>query len=220
MSVIAELEIPPSDFELGRMLDLGGSKTIELETMVPLGGKTVPFFWVFDEESEPFQRRVRRHGSVQNLAIVDEYEDRRLFALEWQPSEDQFFEGLVTADAQILTANGRARSWVFKLRFGSHGHLSSFQSHCEGTDIDFRVNRVYGADGAADAEPTFGLTEPQREALALALDSGYYDIPRSCTTAELAAQLGISDQAVTERLRRAIRRLAEEAVLTPRERTA
>ncbi|WP_249361517.1 helix-turn-helix domain-containing protein [Haloterrigena sp. H1] len=33
---------------------------------------------------------------------------------------------------------------------------------------------------------------------------GYYDIPRGCTTAELADELGISDQAVTERLRRAI----------------
>lgn len=33
---------------------------------------------------------------------------------------------------------------------------------------------------------------------------GYYDIPRGCTTKELADELGISDQAVTERLRRAI----------------
>jgi predicted DNA binding protein len=33
---------------------------------------------------------------------------------------------------------------------------------------------------------------------------GYYDIPRGCTTNELADDLGISDHAVTERLRRAI----------------
>ncbi|GAB3704987.1 helix-turn-helix domain-containing protein [Halorubrum pallidum] len=33
---------------------------------------------------------------------------------------------------------------------------------------------------------------------------GYYEIPRGCTTKELADELEISDQAVTERLRRAI----------------
>ncbi|MFC4356995.1 helix-turn-helix domain-containing protein [Halobium salinum] len=219
MSVIAELEIHPRGFELGRMLELDGSKTIELETMVPVGGKTVPFFWVFDEESEPFQRQVRRHDSVNNLAVVDEYEDRRLFALEWDPGEDRFFDGLAAVEAQILTASGRAQSWVFKLRFPSHDRLSSFQSYCTDSGIDFEVRRVYGAEGE-QTRPAFGLTEPQREALTLALDRGYYAIPRDCTTVDLASELGISDQAVTERLRRAIRHLAEEAVVPVQDRPA
>lgn len=46
-----------------------------------------------------------------------------------------------------------------------------------------------------------GLTDPQFEALTLAVEMGYYDIPRGYTTKELAEKLGISDQAVTERLR-------------------
>jgi len=44
---------------------------------------------------------------------------------------------------------------------------------------------------------------------------GYYDIPRGCTTAELADELGISDQATTERLRRAIGAFTRHALLTP-----
>ncbi|RLM81550.1 helix-turn-helix domain-containing protein, partial [Halobellus sp. Atlit-38R] len=61
----------------------------------------------------------------------------------------------------------------------------------------------------------YGLSEPQREALTLAVQMGYYDIPRGCTTQELASELGISDQAVTERLRRAIGAFVRRALLTP-----
>jgi predicted DNA binding protein len=212
MSVIAELKITPEDFELGRMLEFGRSKTIELETMVPTGGKTVPFFWVFSQESERFQQQVRRHDSVSRLVVVDEYGDRRLFALEWETGSDRLFEGIAAVEAQILTASGRASAWTFKLRFPSHERLSAFKRHCEKEGIRLDVSRVY-VDSERRPGQEFGVTEPQREALTLALQRGYYDIPRDCTTAELAAELGISDQAVTERLRRAIRRLGEETVL-------
>jgi hypothetical protein len=41
------------------------------------------------------------------------------------------------------------------------------------------------------------------------------DVPRGCTTEELADELGISDQAVTERLRRAINAFVRETLPTP-----
>ena len=46
------------------------------------------------------------------------------------------------------------------------------------------------------------LTPAQREILELALDRGYFAIPRETNLMELAEELGISDQAVNERLRR------------------
>ncbi len=61
-----------------------------------------------------------------------------------------------------------------------------------------------GSTTRPDSGPDFGLTPVQRETLLLAVDRGYYAIPRECTTLELAEELDISDQAVTERLRRAI----------------
>jgi hypothetical protein len=47
----------------------------------------------------------------------------------------------------------------------------------------------------------------------VAVEAGYHDIPRTCTTVELADKLGISDQAVTERLRRAIVNLVSNTLL-------
>ncbi len=43
MAVIAHLRIPAESFELGRILELEESGTIELEDMVPLGEKPFRF---------------------------------------------------------------------------------------------------------------------------------------------------------------------------------
>ncbi|MEF8776007.1 MAG: helix-turn-helix domain-containing protein [Haloarculaceae archaeon] len=51
-----------------------------------------------------------------------------------------------------------------------------------------------------------GLTAAQREALLRAVRGGYYSIPRETSTMDLAEELTIFDQAVTERLRRGSRR--------------
>lgn len=50
----------------------------------------------------------------------------------------------------------------------------------------------------------FGLTAPQQEALMLAVREDYYDLSRESGTANLGNQLNISDQTVTEWLRRGI----------------
>jgi predicted DNA binding protein len=58
----------------------------------------------------------------------------------------------------------------------------------------------------------FGLTPAQRETLVAAVDGSYYPIPRRLSTEDLADRFDISDQAVTERLRRAIVALTENAL--------
>lgn len=55
--------------------------------------------------------------------------------------------------------------------------------------------------------PSF--SERQRETLALAYDRGYYEIPRGTTTAELAAELGVSRRTAEDHLRRAENKLVD-----------
>lgn len=64
-----------------------------------------------------------------------------------------------------------------------------------------------------DAGPYFGLTPAQREILGYAVESGYYSLPREVSTQELADEFDISDQAVTERLRRGISTLVLNSLL-------
>jgi len=54
------------------------------------------------------------------------------------------------------------------------------------------------------------LTDPQREALVLAYERGYFNSPREVTMEELGAELGITQQAVASRLRRGIDQILGE----------
>lgn len=214
MSVIAEFQIPSADFELGRILAVEHLSTIELESLVPVEAKTVPLFWIHNSSRDSFVESVNTHPTVNDANPIDVFDDRTLFALDWNADSDSLFRAIGETDGQLLSAVGTHESWEFELRFGDHEALSQFTDACLESDVSIEARRIYNPT-KPDAGPWYGLTDPQREALTLAVHWGYYDIPRGCTTKELAEKLGISDQAVTERLRRAIAALVQYTLVSP-----
>lgn len=212
MSVIVEFRVQSSEFELGQILRVEGVSMIELESLVPVGKSTVPLFWIYDSQQDSFVASVRRHPAVNSTSVVDVFEDRTLFTLDWDTGRDHIFAGISEYDGQLLSAVGTPETWEFELRFQDHAELSNFTGHCESGGISVDVVRIYRPT-SPDAGAWYGLTDPQREALTLAVEFGYYDIPRGCTTKDIAGELGISDQAVTERLRRAIASLATNTLI-------
>lgn len=211
MSVIVELSMSPSEFGLGRVLAVEGDASLSLETMVPLGERSIPFFRLHDDCRESFEAAVRDHATVDRIERVDAHGDESLYALDWEVGDDDLFAEMLAADAHLLEATGTADVWRFELRFPSHDCVSAFRDSCREAGIAFDIDRVFNPT-ERDAHPWYGLTEPQRETLAHAVEQGYYDIPRRVSTKALAADLGVSDQAVTERLRRAIATLVENTL--------
>jgi predicted DNA binding protein len=112
----------------------------------------------------------------------------------------------------MLHAVGKPQTWHFELRFPSHEQLSAFQEFCKGGHITLTVTRIYNPTKPGSG-PYFGLSKPQRETIVRAVEGGYYSIPRTISTQALADEFGISDQAVTERLRRAISTLVENTLI-------
>jgi predicted DNA binding protein len=55
------------------------------------------------------------------------------------------------------------------------------------------------------------LTEKQRETLEIALRTGYYEQPRGANLADLAAEIGVSKSAVSQRLRSAEAKIIKNA---------
>ena len=213
MSVIVEFQVQSRAFELGRILRMEGASTIELERLVPVDESTVPLFWIHEGARESFIPGVREHTTVDSVSTVEEFDDRILFTLDWDAHQDHIFAGISRFDGQLINARGTPDRWQFEVRFHDRENLSAFMSHCRNEGVAVELCRIYHpTQGGAD--PWYGLTDPQREALVLAVESGYYDIPRGCTTKDIASQLGISDQAVTERLRRAIVSLTAATLIT------
>lgn len=216
MSVIAQLRIPASSFELGRILEMEGTTSIELENLVPLGEKAVPFFTVHDAARDAFEGNVREHPSVESIRVVSQHEGRTLYALDWAVSRDLFFQGVQEGDGQLLSATGTSDTWSFEIRFHDHEALGGFREYCENAHISLDIRQVYNPT-KPDVGPWYGLTDPQRETLIRAVEGGYYSIPRRMSTQDLADTLDVSDQAVTERLRRAIVTLVESTLIAAQE---
>jgi hypothetical protein len=212
MGIIVEAEIPATDFELGRILTLTRGGTISIETMGSTGEGAVPFFSVRSAVRDDFEDAVRDHPSVSSLELVSSNDESSLYAIEWQVSRDLLFEGLGATNAQVLDATGAANNWRFELRFPSHDAFDEFQQFCADAHISLAVSHIYNPT-KPDTGPWYGLSEPQRETLIRAVEGGYYSIPRKLSTQDLAEEFGISDQAVTERLRRAIVTLVENTLV-------
>ncbi|MEY7848615.1 helix-turn-helix domain-containing protein [Natrarchaeobius sp. A-rgal3] len=216
MAVIAHLRIPADSFELGRILELEASGTVELENMVPLGEKAVPFFSVSDEVRESFEQNVENHPSVERIIEVTRHDAERLYSLEWNVRRDVFLQGIVDLRGQLLSATGTVKTWEFEIRFPTHETLSEFQEYCSNAHIQLEVGRIYNPVRPGTGI-WYGVTQPQRETLMRAVQGGYYSIPRQMSTQDLADVLDISDQAVTERLRRAIETLTTNTLIAMEE---
>ena len=213
MAVIAHLRIPANSFELGRILEMSSGTSIQLESMVPLGEKAVPFFSVHEADKAEFEGRVRDHPSVDAIREVSSHDSQTLYALDWNVSRDLFLQGLLEVGVQLLDGKGSPTTWEFELRFPSHEALSDFREYCENAHITLDVGRIYNPT-RPESGPWYGLTMPQRDTLVRAVEGGYYSIPREMSTKDLAEEFDVSDQAVTERLRRAIVMLVENSLIT------
>lgn len=216
MAVIAHLRIPADSFELGRILELEAAGTIELENMVPLGERAIPFFSVSETVRESFESNVETHPSVSRIIEVTSHDGERLYSLEWEIGRDVFFQGIVELSGQLLSGTGTSSTWEFEIRFPTHEALSEFQDYCKNAHIELEVGRVYNPVRPGTGM-WYGVTNPQRETLMRAVQGGYYSIPRQMSTQDLADEFGVSDQAVTERLRRAIITLTENTLIAMQE---
>lgn len=120
-------------------------------------------------------------------------------------------EAAVAADVLLLDAVGDAEGWSMKFWMPDRQCLSTFREDCQRTGLTLQVNSMYNDDPQPVGD-LYGLTERQREILLLAAQSGYFQIPREITLADLAAEIDLSSQAASERLRRGMRTLVDNVL--------
>lgn len=172
MSVIAEISVPADEFQLGRIVDLSHPETVELESLVPAGDRPVPYLRVYDADLDSFEEAVVSRPTVESVDLVDAYDDRALYTVEWSADgDDGVFQVVRNVDASVLSAVGTSDAWEFERRFSSQAAMSAFQAECRERDLGFDVLRVY-SPSEPEFGPWFGLTDRQHEALVLAVEGG------------------------------------------------
>jgi predicted DNA binding protein len=226
MAAVAEFTIPADQFPLGKLFESLPEARIELERVVPTTPHPIPYVWVTGVTRAAIRGlRAATPGdrAVERVRLVDELDGNYLLRLEWGPEYQGVLRGLAETDVTLVSGVGSADSWVFEVRSDGREGIAAFQEYCREHGIPLVVSALHslsGAGGGADHGPTgavYGLTDAQREALALAYRRGYYRSPRAVTLDELAAELGISGQAYGSRLQRGIHNLLGSTVARGRE---
>lgn len=204
--VTATLEL--DGFPMSRTLD--GSTGVECECdRVVLSGDTVrALTWLYAPDTVALEALLDADPSVGEYVRMTEVAGGTLYRQEWV--RDIAFVQHVMRDAKatILDGYGTRRSWQLCLTFPDHDGVRATRTFAESRDVSFDVTNVRAIpDGPLDR---FGLTTRQYEALYEAWRLGYFDVPRSVALQDVAAELGISQQAASERLRRGHETLVRE----------
>lgn len=213
MSVILEFTIDDEEFTFGRILARPPEMHLEIERVVPTGEMVMPFVWAKGGDHEVFEEQVRADPAVAELLALDRIGDRVLYRIEWADRPTDLLEGIAETDGVVLEAKGDRR-WAFRLRFLDHDGLSAFHNFVLEQGIPIHIERTYTlSEGLDEPGHQFGLTQAQREALVLAIERGYFDVPSETTLDELAEELDITRQALSERVRRGNGAVLREVLL-------
>ena len=211
MGIVTDITIASTDFELGRSLERAEDVQITFERLVPTGAELFPYMWVYTSDHTGFCQLLNINDAVDTIRIIHHEGEEGLYEMSWVEETEGFLSCLRESEAVVLQAGGSETGLEFQLRFDCQEDISAFQRICRQYDITLSVERIV-TESVVDA-PGKKLTEPQRETIELALERGYFDVPRQTTMVELAEELGVSDQAVSARIRRAMKKLSQQLFL-------
>ena len=206
MATEATFTVPAGEFPLGSVFEQLPDVTVELERIIPAQDVVVPYFWVRGTEIDDIEGVFSDHPGVKAIELVDSVGDEYLLRVEWALEYDGVLSTLTETKIPLVKAVGTNRQWTFDVRGDDRSDIADFQNRCRELSIPVTLTKLHALTPIeTDAEAA--LTDPQREALVLAYERGYFNSPREVTMEEIGAELGISQQAVASRLRRGIDRI-------------
>lgn len=204
MSVIATIEVPADDFTLGGVLTPDSSIRIRLERIIPMGNSFMPYVWISNESLEGLAETLEQEADITSVQELDTVNGETLVRIVWAENIDGFVTAIMQSDGKILNAIAEHETWTFQLRFDTHDDLTAFYHHCVDAGIPVDLQSVHNPGLPQAAGLGLGLTDAQRETLLYALEAGYFEVPRRVNLTDLSEDLGVSDTAISQRLRRGI----------------
>ena len=211
MTIVVEFTIPSSAFPFGRSVSGGSGVNVWLERLVPLAEGHVPFLWARDGDLDGFEAHLRESPLVKSVESLTRIERSVLYAVEWHESEQTFLNGLSDAGGAIMEGHGYD-PWSFTVRFADHADLTRFHQFYQDEEFPVTIEQISASSEAPGQHYGWALTPSQREAVLLALERGYYSVPRETKLEEIADELDITRQAASELVRRGTENVLRKAM--------
>lgn len=215
MCVIVTARISAGQFALRDTLSTNPGAAFELVQHVAHRAGALSLVWgtgAGDPESEPIEDVVRADSTVDEVEVLTTADGASLLRIEWDDSMQTVISDVIGTQGTVTSASATPAGWNLQFLFPDREAVTATSQACErhGVDIDFRSIRSLSG---SRRQSKFDLTESQHDTLVAAHEAGYYDVPRKVKLAELAADMGVSHQTLSERLRRGHRSLVGSALV-------
>lgn len=192
--------------------------TIELELQYNHGDLPPFIVHVTDGATAGVESAFESAAFVRDYTLIGEAGDTRHYQI--LPAADEnpqlgdrldlsALRSLATTEAIIDRIRAIPTGWVQTGWFADRAAFDEFRSFWQRNGM-FTLRRL--SSDREPKEPGAGLTDSQHEALRVAYEMGYFEIPRRTSLDEVAAELGIPPSSLSERLRRAQTHLVETSV--------
>ncbi|WP_435073018.1 helix-turn-helix domain-containing protein [Halorubrum sp. HHNYT27] len=200
MSVHVNITVPAEHFAFESLPE---EVRIELERCVPFDAELSPYLWLSGADDS---RYVGEATELAGVDLVGEVDGEHLVRARWPPERPDVF-GAIAASEAICLAGFRDRGvWNLTLRFPSTASVSEWYRTCPRSGESVTIRQIQTGPGCR-TDRVSKLTDRQREALRVALETGYFAVPRETSLEGISTRLNISDTAASQRLRRGIENL-------------
>lgn len=205
MVVIADFALSPEEFVLREAIDTTSDIEITLAGMatspdIPL----TPYVNVCGDHRDlaRFERALVEDSTTANSVTLGTTNEEHCYQVRWSDCDamESFRTVFETTDLSPIEITFGGQAWTFHLQCVDRRQLSEFYEVAR-EEFGFELLSVTGQAANLHEMPV-EVTPAQREALLAALELGYYTIPRRCEAKDVADELDISPQAVSQRLRR------------------
>lgn len=211
MSSIITLTLPPEEFVLHQTLrEIPDARFVFEQVAHRCAERVLPFVWVRGTRSAPLGSTLSADPDVERATLLSELASESLYWVNWNTTVPTFLRTLLQTSGSLLNLAGTREGWSFRILYPSRRHVSAAVDALNSATITFGITSIRAVDGKPGAK--YGLTAKQWEAMRLADRLGYFNVPRETTLTGVAAELGISQQAFSARLRRGFASLVGQAL--------
>lgn len=213
--LLASFSLPPGALALEETLHDVPAITVEAERVAAHSTEWVmPSLWVTNADADRVTAALSADATVDTIVEVTEFADEIFYHIEWIEAVERRINTFVDKEGSILSAAASGGEWQLRVRFASQSQLDEFREHFQKQEYTFQLVELTDPD--TPHRHYDALTDTQQEALLTALELGYYRVPREITIQELAEELDVSHQAVSELLRRGTGNLVQTLLTTGR----
>ncbi|WP_148416593.1 helix-turn-helix domain-containing protein [Haloferax sp. KTX1] len=214
MAIVAEIFLSSEALPLVELARALPNREISLSQLIRLEGSRYLFMICIAADARAaFEAAASEQSDIVDVIPIGETPDGWFYQVVTERDSDVLeshdptqFEG-VLMEARI-TGDG----WIERKVFADYDALSTLRDRCEVYELPFELLSISLNPENPSERAQFGLTDRQFEAIRTAFSLGYYDAPRTASTAEVARELGISAPALSDLLRRAEHRLIGQTV--------